>query len=610
MSSSSTVSFGDVQVSLSLFAEGLAGEPVTFAMVEEAQACWPWVPAVSSGEVPVPVELPSRQEYRAVVLQQLLTAPAPEAQTHGPLFSHLYDMLEDIRAAAVTRDRFPGAVPVLEACQARVRRAGPVDDLAAVSQLVRWRSLGGSQADVSGPLGDHVWHLTDALLRPQAGPGDSARIARKLLELSAAIDLDLGVDEWPPGIEAPADESEGSDGIGHALDGGTPSEVEDRPGSAGGQLLSELGEVPLADPADDAPDAPDPERAGLELPFRPGLASSDVRTFVYDEWDHNEQRLRLAWCRVIEERLVGDDVTFLADVRRRHQALRTEIRNSLMKLPPRERVRVHRSFDGDELDLDAALEAMADRRSGAPADDRLRIRRDRGARDVATAFLVDLSASTSSPANPPEPEPPGEFDPMADPLDDSSYGPIWGAPPIVEPTRRVIDVAKDAVALMGDALDELGDRFAIYGFSGTGRDNVEFKVSKDFDDAASPTTWAAVEAMKPLRYTRMGPAVRHATAKLAAQPARTRMLLVISDGYPQDVDYGRDRHDRDYGMYDTARALADATALGIQTFCLTIDPAGHDYLGEMCPDERYVVLDDIESLPAELARLYFLELRT
>lgn len=160
---------------------------------------------------------------------------------------------------------------------------------------------------------------------------------------------------------------------------------------------------------------------------------------------------------------------------------------------------------------------------------------------------------------------------------------------------------------MGDALDEIGDQFAIYGFSGTGRDNVEFKIGKDFDDGASPATWAAVEAMKPLRYTRMGPAVRHATAKLAVQPARTRMLLVISDGYPQDVDYGRDRHDRDYGMYDTARALTDAAALGIQTFCLTIDPSGHDYLSEMCPEERYAVLDDVEALPEELAQLYFLE---
>ena len=102
----------------------------------------------------------------------------------------------------------------------------------------------------------------------------------------------------------------------------------------------------------------------------------------------------------------------------------------------------------------------------------------------------------------------------------------------------------------------------------------------------------------------MGTAVRHATAKLQAEAARTRLLIVISDGYPQDVDYGEDARDRAHGMHDTARALADAERAGVDTFCITIDPAGHDYLREMCPDQRYLVIDEIEALPAELAKVY------
>jgi nitric oxide reductase activation protein len=193
----------------------------------------------------------------------------------------------------------------------------------------------------------------------------------------------------------------------------------------------------------------------------------------------------------------------------------------------------------------------------------------------------------------------------SDPFDDPmSYGPIWDAPRTVEPIRRVIDVAKDAVALMGDALQDLGDRYAVYGFSGTGRDHVEFKIGKDFADRANASSWASIAEMKPLRYTRMGPAIRHASAKLQAVGAQTKLLIVISDGYPQDVDYGADRNDRDYGMHDTARALADAERVGIGTFCVTIDPAGHDYLRDMCPDGRYLVIDDVESLPEELAKLY------
>ena len=177
-------------------------------------------------------------------------------------------------------------------------------------------------------------------------------------------------------------------------------------------------------------------------------------------------------------------------------------------------------------------------------------------------------------------------------------------PPPPEPSRRVLDVAKESVALMCDALDVLGDRHAVYGFSGEGREHVDFHVAKDFDDRTSPSSWAAIAAMRSLRYTRMGPAVRHATAKLAAQPSRTKLLIVISDGYPQDIDYGPIRGDNDYGLEDTARALREALDGGVHPYCVTIDPAGHDYLRRMCPDDTYVVIDDVPSLPRELATLY------
>jgi nitric oxide reductase NorD protein len=150
----------------------------------------------------------------------------------------------------------------------------------------------------------------------------------------------------------------------------------------------------------------------------------------------------------------------------------------------------------------------------------------------------------------------------------------------------------------------LGDRHAVYGFSGEGRDHVDVHVAKDFDDRTSPATWAAIGAMRSLRYTRMGPAVRHATAKLAAQPSRTKLLVVISDGYPQDIDYGPTRGDNEYGLQDTARALQEAIEAGIHPYCVTIDPAGHDYLRRMCPAGSYVVIDDVGALPGELTNLY------
>ena len=168
----------------------------------------------------------------------------------------------------------------------------------------------------------------------------------------------------------------------------------------------------------------------------------------------------------------------------------------------------------------------------------------------------------------------------------------------------MIDVEKDALALMADALAALGDACALYGFSGNGRDDVEFHVAKEFADPPSPSVWAALAAIEPRGSTRMGAAIRPAAAKLARQPASRRLLIVVSDGYPQDTDYGPDRLDEEYGIQDTARALRDLEAAGVETFCVTVDPAGHDYLRRMCPPRRYLVIDDVPALPAELARAY------
>jgi nitric oxide reductase activation protein len=251
---------------------------------------------------------------------------------------------------------------------------------------------------------------------------------------------------------------------------------------------------------------------------------------------------------------------------------------------------------------------VVDRRAGHASDERLHVRRDPASRDVAAAFLVDMSASTAVAL--PDPHAAGEPPaPQAAPWTDTGallYGAYDDEPEPAPrpPRRRVVDVEKDALALMADALATLGDACAVYGFTGNGRDDVEFHVAKDFDDPPSGSTWAAIAAIEPRGSTRMGAAIRHAAAKLARQPASLRLLVVVSDGYPQDSDYGPDRLDEEYGIQDTARALRDLEAAGTRTLCVTVDPAGHDYLRRMCPPRRYLVIDDVHALPAELARAY------
>jgi nitric oxide reductase activation protein len=129
-------------------------------------------------------------------------------------------------------------------------------------------------------------------------------------------------------------------------------------------------------------------------------------------------------------------------------------------------------------------------------------------------------------------------------------------------------------------------------------------VAKDFADKLSARTWAALAAMEPRRSTRMGAAIRHALSKLARESASMKVLIIVSDGYPEDLDYGADRTDREYGIQDTARALREAQHAGVMDFCVTIDPAGHDYLRRMCRESRYLVIDDVTALPRELTKLY------
>ncbi len=348
------------------------------------------------------------------------------------------------------------------------------------------------------------------------------------------------------------------------------------------------------------------DRVALYRAF--GQLQSGARSFLYDEWDYLGQRYLPGWCRVHEKRLRGNDFEFIGRVRQRHAALMRTIRRQFMAVRPESYRRERPVRDGEQIDLDAIIEAVIDRRNGQLPDDRVYIRQLRGEREVACAFLLDMSASTDYPI--PDPDLDGKSV-GALPVADQEDAYLWAVshspddlPASAQPVRRVIDVARESMALMSEALHLLGDSHAVYGFSGQGREEVEFYVAKDFNDPVSERSWSAIAEMKPRRSTRMGAAIRHAVRRLNMQPTRTKLLIMISDGYPEDSDYGPDRHDHEYGIQDTARALREAERAGVRTFCVTVDRAGHDYLRRMCEAERYLVIDEIEALPDALSKLY------
>lgn len=317
--------------------------------------------------------------------------------------------------------------------------------------------------------------------------------------------------------------------------------------------------------------------------------------FYYDEWDYHIGDYRQRWCRLREVATSSDSGEFFNATLLEYAALIPEVRRQFQKIRP-EMYRVVRGLeDGEDFDLNAVVNARVDRRaSGAPSS-KLYTSRMREERDVATLFLIDMSASTDEPLQKPAVtmRPPGQ---------DNDLG---GAPAQSSTKqRRIIDVTKEALVIMAEALAEIGDAYAIYGFSGHGRDNVEFYLVKSFNESLSPTIKGRIGALEPKRSTRMGTALRHATEKMAGVSSRARHIILLSDGFPQDFDYGQDRRSNVYGLRDTTVALRECEAAGIIPFCITVDKAGHDYLREMCDGSRYMVIDDIASLPRELPKIY------
>ena len=337
-----------------------------------------------------------------------------------------------------------------------------------------------------------------------------------------------------------------------------------------------------------------------------GADQKDSRSKRYDEWDYLNRRYLKAWCRVYEEKLLPEEnvqIDELNQVIRQYQPL---VQKQLEQIRPTGLERVKRVQDGDELDFNAIIEARQDIKAGKTPDERFYSRKERTNRDVCAIFLVDLSASTDDPIKPAEPKDWSGYDPEKE-IDIRAgwYSALEEEEePAGPPERKIIDLEKEAMVVMAAALDSLGDSYGIYGFSGYSKDNVELFVAKEPEDKFSNQTLQNIASLKPKGSTRMGPAIRHANQKLCSSGSAMKVMIMISDGFPQDCDYGPERGNHDYGVEDTAKALIEAQQKGIETFCVTVDKSGHDYLKRMCPDSRYMVIEEIEDLPKELSKLY------
>jgi nitric oxide reductase activation protein len=294
-------------------------------------------------------------------------------------------------------------------------------------------------------------------------------------------------------------------------------------------------------------------------------------------------------------------VEFYEKTLKNYFGLAAQIKKQFELISPETFRRIKKLPDGEEFELDAVIQAVLEKKAGQTPSEKLYWRRNKVERDVAVAFLLDMSASTAEAIDEGKRE---EWD-IDDPMRYMNLlrvqqGLGWSR----RNYKRIIDVEKEGIVLLIRALETIGDTYGIYGFSGYGRDNVEFYVIKDIEEQFSDRIKRRVDKISPMHATRMGPAIRHATSKLEAQDARTRILFLISDGRPQDHGYSRDGVEKEYAIHDTKMALTEAKRKNIVPFCLTVDRAGHDYLKVMCQDMGYEVLAEVEALPKRLPTLY------
>ncbi|MCI0815108.1 MAG: hypothetical protein J4N71_08545, partial [Chloroflexi bacterium] len=333
-----------------------------------------------------------------------------------------------------------------------------------------------------------------------------------------------------------------------------------------------------------------------ELPVEP-------KYFFYDEWDFRAGDYRPRWCRIVEYPVAEGQISYYEQTLSKYSSLVAQTQRQFELLRPEMYRKMKRLLDGEDLDFDAVTEFAIERRARVTPNPKIYWRRNKIERDVSVAFLLDMSASTDEEIAKHERRyQQDDFD--DDPRRYFSWWMARRAQELMTPPKRIIDVEKESIVLLITALEAIGDDYGIYGFSGYGRDNVEFYVVKDLDETLDDHVKKRIDKIAPVRSTRMGPAIRHATAKLEEHDSKVRILFLVSDGRPQDHGYGRDRTEKEYAIHDTHMALMEAKRKGMVPFCLTVDRYGHDYLKQMCQDIGYEVVPDIESLPSRITTLY------
>ncbi len=288
----------------------------------------------------------------------------------------------------------------------------------------------------------------------------------------------------------------------------------------------------------------------------------------YPEWDYLIQLERPSWASVIEKRAHAGELQLIEDITFNHRLTLNRLRHLLDALQPQGVVRQRKLEDGDEIDLNAAIDSMVSLRQRRQPDPRIMMRSIRKTRDISVLLLLDLSESTNDIL-------PGQ-------------------------EHSVLGLTREACVLLAESIHKVGDPFAIHGFCSDGRHDVHYYRFKDFDQPYDDTARGRLAGMSGQLSTRMGAAIRHAGRDLQRRNSSKKMLLVLTDGEPADIDV----RDPQYLRNDTKKAVEQLARNGIVTFCLSLDPRADQYVSRIFGARNYTVLDRVERLPEGLPTLY------
>ena len=577
----SALKFEDVAHVLQIFVHGLSGRPVRLDTAAQGYTDTDvlYLPSrISRGDTAqenfflyktIAVLLWAQNRYGTFKadLQQACAGFPDRQRALG-----LLDALETVRLESRIAQVLPGlacgmaalrgTVPLDPRCARLLEPSATVEDSIALLRLLY----------DAPPALEHPY---DIVLHPlEAAAARSARIAREKLEFQNALSRMLqqeGVD--PAGDEASRYGLEIVETGGAATDAANASytlHVDRKPltlspdmGRLIESILQDLGDIPdeYLVPAggaqgDDGEAAPD---AAIGAAPR---EREEAPIFFYDEWDHQRRQYRKNWCVLRELEVQAGDAGFVSATLIKYAAKIGQLKRTFELMREEERL-LKRQAEGDGIDLDAVVEAYADMRTdGAELASLLFTKRRKHERDLAVMLMVDMSGSTKG----------------------------W-----------INEAEREALVMLCEALEVLGDRYAIYGFSGMTRKRCEIFRIKRFDEAYGQAVHERIAGIEPQDYTRMGAAIRHLATLLNRVQARTKLLITLSDGKPDDYS---DEYRGEYGIEDTRHALLEAHRAGIRPFCITIDTEAREYLPHMYGPVNWTLVDDAALLPVKIASIY------